>query len=55
MNIKIRKGKKTDLPTVLVFVKQLHKIEHSILPLTNTVIKMGKEQKFFDFIVAEIE
>jgi len=55
MNIKIRKGKKTDLPTTIFFIKQLHKLEHSKLPLTNTVAKMEKEQKFFNFIIAELD
>lgn len=54
MKITIRKGKKKDLPIVLSFIKQLHELEHSKIPLTNTATVMKKEQKFFNFIVAEI-
>lgn len=54
MNIVIRKGTEADLPIVLSFIKKLHKLEKSKLPLTNTVALMKKEKKFFDFIAAEI-
>lgn len=54
MDVTIRKGEEKDLPAVLGLVKELAEFEKAPGQVINTVDKMIKEQKYFDFFVAEL-
>ncbi|MFA5947870.1 MAG: GNAT family N-acetyltransferase [Candidatus Gracilibacteria bacterium] len=55
MNLKIRKGKKSDLSNLFKLIKELAEFEKKTDEVTNTLKRMINEQKFFNFFVAEID
>jgi N-acetylglutamate synthase-like GNAT family acetyltransferase len=59
MNIKVRKGIKSDLPEVLELIKELAEYERAPLEVTNTLAMMEEDgfgnNPVFEFFVAEAD
>jgi GNAT superfamily N-acetyltransferase len=55
MNLKIRKGKESDIPAVFSLIKELAEFEKAPEAVTNSIERMRKEQNVFKFFVAEID